>query len=191
MRRGFALAAARRAGAAREPAVSGASRSGAEPAFGGAVPSGSRAKGALAPAYAEPAAAPAPPAKPWAPSGAFGVTAVPHAVRTPVADASGWRNVDGERVEDGRYAAFQRDVAAFVPAERLVTDSVRRVLRPLSPAAARRRAAPRPPPPLCCRAAGAATRVRPGDATPAGGRPRAGLWRGVCADARSHALARP
>ena len=40
-------------------------------------------------------------------------------------EPSGFRNVDGERIEDGRYAAFQKDISAFIPAERIITDSVR------------------------------------------------------------------
>ena len=52
-------------------------------------------------------------------------TAVPHVVRVEKADPSGYRNVDGERIDDGRYAAFQADIASFVPAERVITDSVR------------------------------------------------------------------
>jgi D-lactate dehydrogenase len=46
-------------------------------------------------------------------------------VRVPATTPSGFRNVDGGRIEDGRYAAFMADLAAFVPQERIVTDSVR------------------------------------------------------------------
>jgi len=52
-------------------------------------------------------------------------TAVPASVRVAVAEPSGFRNVDGGRIEDGRYAAFQADIASFIPAERVITDSVR------------------------------------------------------------------
>jgi hypothetical protein len=46
-------------------------------------------------------------------------------VRVARAEPSGFRNVDGERIEDGRYAAFHADIASFIPAERIITDSVR------------------------------------------------------------------
>jgi D-lactate dehydrogenase len=52
-------------------------------------------------------------------------TAVPDSVRVAVAEPSGFVNVDGQRIEDGRYAAFMRDIGAFIPAERVITDSVR------------------------------------------------------------------
>ena len=60
----------------------------------------------------------------WTP-GRVMPTAVPDAVRVAQAEPSGFRNVDGERIEDGRYAAFQAEIASFVPAERIITDSVR------------------------------------------------------------------
>jgi D-lactate dehydrogenase len=85
---------------------------------GAAAPAGARAKAAM------PAAAVAERVERFVPSG-LRPTAVPEAVRVERAEPSGYRNVDGERIEDGRYAAFQADVASFVPAERIITDSVR------------------------------------------------------------------
>ncbi|KAF8056389.1 glcD [Scenedesmus sp. PABB004] len=41
------------------------------------------------------------------------------------AEAGVFKNIDGHRHEDGRYAAFQAEVGAFVGAERLFTDPVR------------------------------------------------------------------
>ena len=52
-------------------------------------------------------------------------TSVPEAVRVAVPEPSGFVNVDGQRIEDGRYAAFMKDIGAFIPAERIITDSVR------------------------------------------------------------------
>ncbi|KAH7615608.1 hypothetical protein Ndes2526B_g09647 [Nannochloris sp. 'desiccata'] len=36
-----------------------------------------------------------------------------------------WENVDGRRIEDGRYAAFIQDVSSFIPKARQFTDPVR------------------------------------------------------------------
>eukprot|EP00894_Picocystis_sp_ML_P002431 jgi/Pico_ML_1/52948/g3581.t1 len=36
-----------------------------------------------------------------------------------------FRNLDGQRYEDGRYAAFQKEIEAFIPTSRHYTDSVR------------------------------------------------------------------
>ena len=52
-------------------------------------------------------------------------TAVPGSVRVARAEPSGYRNVDGERIEDGRYKAFQEEISTFISAERIITDSVR------------------------------------------------------------------
>jgi D-lactate dehydrogenase len=133
MRRSFAaLRGARRGRALSTTPV-------VEAAHGSAPPSGprrgslvaAREVGAVAPAGARAAAAmPAAaqqaerPAERFVPS-TVKPTAVPDAVRVEVADASGYRNVDGERIDDGRYTAFQADVASFVPPERIITDSVR------------------------------------------------------------------
>ena len=85
---------------------------------GAVAPAGTRAKAAM------PAAATVPEQQRFVPS-TVKPTAVPHAVRVEKAEPSGYRNVDGERIDDGRYAAFQADIASFVPAERIITDSVR------------------------------------------------------------------
>lgn len=157
MRRGFALAAARRqagvgAGVAREATSSSPLVHAVEVS----APAGSRGKAGLAPALAE--------GEPWAPSGAFLRTSVPHVVRVPAPDPSGWRNVDGERIEDGRYAAFQADVASFIPKERIVTDSVRCVGPPprlgAQGPAPRRAARGAPPPPSRGPRAAACRRAR-------------------------------
>jgi D-lactate dehydrogenase len=84
---------------------------------GAVAPAGARSKAAM------PAAATVPEPR-FVPS-VVKPTAVPHAVRVEKAEPSGYRNVDGERIDDGRYAAFQADIASFVPAERIITDSVR------------------------------------------------------------------
>ena len=81
------------------------------------APAGTRATAAM------PAAAVAPQAA-FVPS-TVKPTAVSHAVRVEKAEPSGYRNVDGERIDDGRYTAFQQDISSFVPAERIITDSVR------------------------------------------------------------------
>jgi len=39
--------------------------------------------------------------------------------------AQPFENADGRRHEDGRYAAFQEQIAAFIPAERVFTDPLR------------------------------------------------------------------
>jgi len=36
-----------------------------------------------------------------------------------------YRNIDGYREEDGRYAAFMKDISAFIPEQRQFTDPVR------------------------------------------------------------------
>lgn len=36
-----------------------------------------------------------------------------------------YRNVDGHRNEDGRYAAFTNEISSFIPKERQYTDAVR------------------------------------------------------------------
>lgn len=36
-----------------------------------------------------------------------------------------YRNIDGFREEDGRYAAFMKDISAFIPDQRQFTDPVR------------------------------------------------------------------
>ena len=36
-----------------------------------------------------------------------------------------YRNIDGYREEDGRYAAFMADISAFIPQQRQFTDPVR------------------------------------------------------------------
>ena len=48
------------------------------------------------------------------------------AVRHEAVEPSGYRNVDGMRIDDGRYTAFKADVAAIVPTERIITDTVRK-----------------------------------------------------------------
>lgn len=40
--------------------------------------------------------------------------------------AVAFRNVDGQRVEDGRYARFQQDVASIVKDDCIITDEVRK-----------------------------------------------------------------
>ena len=40
-------------------------------------------------------------------------------------EASRFRNVDGQRLEDGRYAAFMAEISSFIPKERQFTDPVR------------------------------------------------------------------
>ena len=47
-------------------------------------------------------------------------------VRVELAEPSGYRNVDGERIDDGRYARFITEVSRLVPADRIITDSVRK-----------------------------------------------------------------
>ena len=47
-------------------------------------------------------------------------------VRVEVAEQSGFRNVDGERRDDGRYTRFKEEVARIVPEERIITDLVRK-----------------------------------------------------------------
>ena len=47
-------------------------------------------------------------------------------VRVEVAEPSGYRNVDGERIDDGRYTRFKAEVANIVPEERIITDLVRK-----------------------------------------------------------------
>ena len=42
-----------------------------------------------------------------------------------VIDAKVFRNVDGERHDDGRYAQFRREAEKFIPPERIITDAVR------------------------------------------------------------------
>jgi hypothetical protein len=38
----------------------------------------------------------------------------------------GYKNLDGQRIEDGRYSAFQEEISSFIPSkERIFTDAVR------------------------------------------------------------------
>lgn len=37
-----------------------------------------------------------------------------------------YRNVDGERIDDGRYTRFKQDVARIVPEDRIITDEIRK-----------------------------------------------------------------
>ena len=54
---------------------------------------------------------------------------MPRAVKNKQAHASRspgvYRNIDGYREEDGRYAAFMADISAFIPQQRQFTDAVR------------------------------------------------------------------
>lgn len=43
----------------------------------------------------------------------------------PLPQPGHYRNIDGYREEDGRYAAFMKDISAFVPDQRQFTDPVR------------------------------------------------------------------
>ena len=36
-----------------------------------------------------------------------------------------FKNVDGERHDDGRYAQFRQEAEKFIPPERIITDAVR------------------------------------------------------------------
>lgn len=36
-----------------------------------------------------------------------------------------YANIDGQRIDDGRYQAFNADVAAFIPSTRRLTDALR------------------------------------------------------------------
>lgn len=47
-------------------------------------------------------------------------------VRVEIAEASGYRNVDGERIDDGRYTRFKEDVARIVTDDRIITDTIRK-----------------------------------------------------------------
>ncbi|KDD71949.1 hypothetical protein H632_c4119p0, partial [Helicosporidium sp. ATCC 50920] len=43
----------------------------------------------------------------------------------PLPDARTYRNLDGHRVDDGRYAAFAADVSSLLPSQRIITDPLR------------------------------------------------------------------
>ena len=43
--------------------------------------------------------------------------------------AKNYRNVDGERHDDGRYAAFREAVGKFIPSERIITGAPSQCLR--------------------------------------------------------------
>jgi len=55
----------------------------------------------------------------------YGTVSVSETGTTGVQDTGVYRNVDGQRFDDGRYAAFRKEIGAIVPEKRIFTDAVR------------------------------------------------------------------